>query len=231
MYLGSVTAIENSVMKSMYPELINVPTDFVDKMDINIEVILKLDPDVVIYLADYKNQYDVMTEAGITAVGVTTQAKGNALKTIESQLKVIGKTFGTDTENGNAAKALEYGVQVQEEIVEVVNKIIQEDKPNVLYLYGHSEDEIRASGQDFYGGFWIESSGGINVAYEIIGQFVVNIEQIYKWNPNVILITAMTETTAEDILNNYIEGKDWSQFEAVKNGKKFMCFPLVSTFK
>ncbi|MCQ4725662.1 hypothetical protein NE664_03170 [Anaerotignum faecicola] len=84
MYLGSVTAIENSVMKSMYPELINVPTDFVDKMDINIEVILKLDPDVVIYLADYKNQYDVMTEAGITAVGVTTQAKGNALKTIES---------------------------------------------------------------------------------------------------------------------------------------------------
>ena len=84
MYLGSVTAIEHSVMKSMYPELINVPTDFVDKMDINIEVILKLDPDVVIYLADYKNQYDVMTEAGITAVGVTTQAKGNALKTIES---------------------------------------------------------------------------------------------------------------------------------------------------
>ena len=84
MYLGSVTAIENSVMKSIYPELINVPTDFVDKMDINIEVILKLDPDVVIYLADYKNQYDVMTEAGITAVGVTTQAKGNALKTIES---------------------------------------------------------------------------------------------------------------------------------------------------
>ena len=46
-----------------------------------------------------------------------------------------------------------------EEIAEVVNKIPQEDKPKVLYLYGHSEDEIRVSGKDFYGGFWIESSG------------------------------------------------------------------------
>ena len=81
MYLGSVTAIENSVMKSMYPELINVPTDFVDKMDINIEVILKLDPDVVIYLADYKNQYDVMTEAGITAVGLKKSFKPQNLNT------------------------------------------------------------------------------------------------------------------------------------------------------
>ena len=159
MHPGSATAIENSVMKSMYPELINVPTNFVDGMDINIEEMLKLDPDVVIYWADYKNQYDVMTEAGIPAIGVTTQAKGNALKTMESWLKIMGKTFGTDTENGNATKALEYGAQVQEEIAEVVNKIPQEDKPKVLYLYGHSEDEIRVSGKDFYGGFWIESSG------------------------------------------------------------------------
>ena len=105
---------------------------------------------------------------------------------------------------------MEYGVHVQEEIVEVVNKIHQEDKPKVLYLYGHSEDEIRVSGKDFYGGFWIEASGGINVANEIIGQSVVNIEQIYKWNPDVILITDMTEITEEDILNNYIEGQDWS---------------------
>ena len=46
-------------------------------------------------------------------------------------------------------------------------------------------------------------------------------EQIYKWNPDVILITTMTETIAEDILNNSIEGQDWSQIEAVKNGKVF----------
>ena len=46
-------------------------------------------------------------------------------------------------------------------------------------------------------------------------------EQIYKWNSDIILITTMTETTAEDILNNSIEGQDWSQIEAVKNGKDF----------
>ena len=80
MHPGSASAIENSVMKSMYPDLVNVPSNFIDGLDINIEEMMKLDPDVVMYWAEYTNQYDVMTEAGITAVGVKTQAGGDALK-------------------------------------------------------------------------------------------------------------------------------------------------------
>ena len=221
MHPGSASAIENSVMKSMYPDLVNVPSNFIDGLDINIEEMMKLDPDVVMYWAEYTNQYDVMTEAGITAVGVKTQAGGDALKTMESWLEIMGTMFGTDSDNGNAAKVLDYGKKVQDEIAEVVKTIPEEEKPKVLYLYNHSADEISVSGNGFYGGFWIESAGGVNAAAEIQGHSIVNMEQIYEWNPDIILITTFTETMPEDLLNNTIEGQDWSEVAAVKNGKVY----------
>ena len=221
MHPGSASAIENSVMKAMYPDLVNVPSNFIDGLDINIEELMKIDPDVVMYWAEYDNQYDVMTSAGIPAVGVKTQAGGDALKTMESWLEIMGTMFGTNKEDGNANKVLEYGAQVQAEIADVVEDIPEEEKPSVLYLYGHSADEISVSGNEFYGGFWIESAGGVNSAAEISGHAIVNMEQVYEWNPDIIIITTFTETMPEDLYNNTIEGQDWSQVAAVQNGKVY----------
>jgi len=221
MHPGSASAIENSIMAAMYPDLVNVPSNFIDGLDINIEELMTLDPDVVMYWAEYDNQYDVMTAAGIPAVGVKTQAGGDAMKTMESWLEIMGTMFGTNTEDGNASKVLEYGEQVQAEIAAVVEDIPEEEKVSVLYLYGHSADEISVSGNEFYGGFWIESAGGINSAAEISGHAIVNMEQIYEWNPDIILITTFTETMPEDLYNNTIEGQDWSQVAAVQNGKVY----------
>lgn len=221
MHPGSASAIENSVMKAMYPDLVNVPSNFIDGLDINIEELMKIDPDVVMYWAEYDNQYDVMTAAGIPAVGVKTQAGGDALKTMESWLEIMGTMFGTNSEDGNASKVLEYGAKVQAEIADVVADIPEEEKPSVLYLYGHSADEISVSGNEFYGGFWIESAGGVNSAAEISGHAIVNMEQVYEWNPDIIIITTFTETMPEDLYNNTIEGQDWSQVAAVQNGKVY----------
>ena len=117
MHPGSTSAIENSVMAAMYPELLQVPSNFIDGTDINIEELLKLDPDVVIYWAEYSNQYDALSAAGIPAVGVKTQAGGDALATMESWLEIMGQMFGT---TGNTEKVLEYGRQVQQEIADQV---------------------------------------------------------------------------------------------------------------
>ena len=221
MHPGATSAIENSVMKSMYPDLVNVPSNFVDGLDINIEEMMKLDPDVVVYWGDYTNQYDVMTEAGIPAVGVKTQAGGDALKTMESWLEIMGTMFGTNTEDGNASKVLKYGASVQEEIANIVNEIPENKKPKVLYIFGHSEDEISVSSTGHYGAFWIESAGGINAAPEITGTATVSMEQIYEWNPDVIIISTFTETTPEDLYNNVTNGQDWRHIAAVQNKKVY----------
>ena len=44
-------------------------------------------------------------------------------------------------------------------------------------------------------------------------------EQIYEWNPDIILITTFTETMPDDLYNNTIEGQDWSNVAAVQNGQ------------
>ena len=76
-------------------------------------------------------------------------------------------------------------------------------------------------GAGHYGDYWLEGTGGINVAKEIEVTAAVNMEQIYQWNPEVIYISSFTTTVPEDLFNNTIPGQDWSQVEAVKNGRVY----------
>lgn len=46
-------------------------------------------------------------------------------------------------------------------------------------------------------------------------------EQIYEWNPEVIIISTFTETTPEDLYNNATNGQDWSHIAAVQNKKVY----------
>ena len=215
---GSTSVIENSVMASMYPELSGIADNFIEGTDVNVEELLKLEPDVVLYWAEYLEQYQAMNNAGISAVGVKTQGDGDVLVTLESWLEIMGEIFGT---TGNVQEVIDYGRQVETEIAEKTSQIAEEDKPRVLYLYNHSTEDISVSGTAFYGDYWINAGGGINVAAELTGPTSVNMEQIYEWNPDIIIITTFTETMPEDLYNNTIDGQDWSPINAVANGKVY----------
>lgn len=215
---GSTSAIENSVMAAMYPELEGIADNFIEGTDVNVEELLKLEPDVVLYWAEYLEQYEAMNNAGIDAVGVKTQGDGDVLTTLESWLDIMGQIFGT---TGNVDSVIEYGRQVETEIAETTSQMTEEDKPKVLYLYNHSTEDISVSGSKFYGDYWINAGGGINVAAELTGPTSVNMEQIYEWNPDIIIITTFTETMPDDLYNNTIDGQDWSPISAVANGKVY----------
>ena len=43
-------------------------------------------------------------------------------------------------------------------------------------------------------------------------------EQVYQWNPDIIMITNFTTAQPEDVLNNTIGGYDWSSVQAVQDG-------------
>jgi iron complex transport system substrate-binding protein len=63
------------------------------------------------------------------------------------------------------------------------------------------------------------------VAKDFKGQGKINMEQVYEWNPDMIFITNFSPRLAEDLLENKIEGTDWSLVKAVKEGKVYK-FPL-----
>ena len=218
MHPGATSAIKNSVMGTMYPALLNVPSNFINGVDINIEELMKLEPDVVMYWAEYTNQYELLKSAGIPAVGVKTQGDGDVIVTMDSWLAIMGEMFG---KSKKVDAVLEYGRSLQKDILSKIEGIPDSDKPKVLYIFNHSSEEISVSGNKFYGGTWIENTGGINAAREIQGHAIVNMEQIYKWNPDIILITTFTETMPEDLYENKIRGQNWSNVAAVKNKKVF----------
>ena len=218
MHPGSSSAIENSVMAAMYPSLLGIKSNFIEGQDINVEELIKLSPDVVMYWAEYTNQYNVMKTANIPAVGVKTQGGGDAITTLETWLNIMGQIFSTQ---GNAQKVIEYGRQIQKEIAAKTGSLTDQEKPKTIMLYGHSAEAISVGSTGEYGGFWVESTGGFNPARDIKGNPTVNMEQIYAWNPDIIVITTFSQTMPQDLYNNTIPGQDWSHVKAVRERKVY----------
>ena len=94
-------------------------------------------------------------------------------------------------------------------------------------LHQHSDKSIVVAGQNLWGEYWVNQTGGYDIVSGdgVQGQKEVNMEQIYKWNPDIIYITNFTETQPEDLFNNKISGQDWSDVKAVQD-KKVYKIPL-----
>lgn len=218
MHPGAKSAIENSIMGKMTPELLNAETGFIEGTDLNIEEVLKLEPDVAFFWGSYTNQQEQWEEAGIPAIAVKTQGGGDALETLSSWLKIFGQVFNKESQVNDV---IAYGKTTLDEIQNKTNVLKEEEKVQSLILFKHSTEEIIVPGKGHYGQFWIEATGGYNVAREIDVTANVNMEQVYAWNPEVIFISSFTETMPEDLYENNISGQDWSKVEAVKNKRVY----------
>ncbi len=86
---------------------------------------------------------------------------------------------------------------------------------------------MTTSGKVFFGQSWCDHVGAINVGegIETPGSAGINMEQVYEWNPDVILITNFTSAQPEDLYQNAIGSDDWSTVAAVKN-KQVYKMPL-----
>ncbi|MCT4566433.1 MAG: ABC transporter substrate-binding protein [Maledivibacter sp.] len=218
MHPGSKSAIENSIMGKMTPELINKETGFIEGTDLNIEEVLKLEPDIAFYWGSYTNQQEQWEKAGIPAIAVKTQGGGDALETLSSWLKIFGKVFDKESK---VDEVIKYGEKTLADIQTKTDGIADGEKSKSVILFKHSESEIVVPGKGHYGQFWIEATGGYNVAREINVTANVNMEQVYKWNPKIIFISSFTETMPQDLYDNNIKGQDWSKVDAVKNKRVY----------
>lgn len=219
----SMSAAKNSFLPMVIPEVTDVSTAFMKGNEINIEQLLALEPDVVFYSADNKEEYQMLTNAGITAIGFSTSNDGfHCINTLNSWLEQLGTIFGeTDKVDG----IVEYGNEVYKNVQEKVKDLSDADKPRVLILFHYGDGVMKTSGSSFFGQFWIESVGGINVAADLQGQADISMEQVYEWNPDKIFITNFSAYLPEDLYNNTIDGDDWRHVKAVQNGEVYK-YPL-----
>ncbi len=223
MHPSSLAAAQNSYLAKVFPEITKVDSSFVQNGAVNIEEVLKLKPDVVFYNASNSEERQIYENAGIPTIGFSVSLSDyNCVETYADWIDLLGRIFG---QSERADKIIEKGRQIEKEILSRVSSIREEDKPKVLILFNYNENGIIAGGDDWFSSYWIESSGGINAAKDIKTQGKINMEQVYKWNPDMIFITNFSPKLPEDLINNTVEGHDWSVVKAVKEGKVYK-FPL-----
>ena len=220
---GSMSAAKHSLLPRVAPGILRASTEFLKGDVLNAEELLKLKPDIVFYRVETAAHAGQLALTGIPAVGFSTALSGfDTIKTFESWVKLLGEVL---QQEDRASGIVEYGRKTYDEIQAALNGVKGLKRPRALILFNYGEGNIKTSGSNFYGQYWLESTGAVNVASELSGVADINMEQIYAWDPDIIYITNFSRHMPEDLYENAIPGHDWSTVRAVRERKVYK-FPL-----
>ncbi len=214
---NSMVAAENGLLGELYPEILNAETGYMNGTDINLEELMKLEPDVVIYSASQPEQGEQLRNAGFAAVAVSVNKWNyDAIETLNQWIALFSEIF---PENDKTDEVAKYSEEVYQMVQERVAAIPDQERERVFFLFKYSDTSMETSGVNFFGQFWADAVGAVNVAEELTtdNQVSANMEQIYAWDPSLIFITNFTAAQPADLYGNTIGSYDWSPIEAVKN--------------
>jgi iron complex transport system substrate-binding protein len=221
----SMAAAKNGLLGQLYPEILNAQTECVSGDQINTEELLKLKPDVVFYSASDTATGETLKNAGFAAVAISVNKwQYNCIETLNNWIELLSEMF---PENDKAAAVEKYSNDTYNMIQERVSKLTDSQKARIFVLFQYSETNMLSSGKNFFGQWWCDAIGAVNVANELTkdNSVAVNMEQVYAWNPDVILVTNFTEAQPDDLYNSTIGSDDWSKIAAVQN-KRVYKMPL-----
>lgn len=217
---ASMSAAKTGLLGELFPDILNARTDFMNGSDINMEELMKLEPDVVFYNAGSKEMGEALTSAGFAAVAVSVNKWDyDSIETYDHWVELLSQIF---PEKGDTAdKVSQYSQKVYEDIQKRVSGLKKEEQKNILFLFNYSDTTMITSGKKFFGQFWCDAVGGRNAAEGVAAEnsnAVINMEQVYEWNPDVIFITNFTPVQPEDLFENAVGQDDWSPVKAVQDG-------------
>ena len=216
---GSKSAAENSLLGQLYPEMLEAETAFLESGNINVEELMKLAPDVVFYNTAEAEVGEQLKNAGFCAVAVSVNKwEYNAIETLENWIKLLSEIF---PENDRKDLVAEYSETIYQLVQSRVAEIPERER--VFFLYKYSDTAIMTSGEKFFGQWWADAIGAVNVGQDMTtdNSVTVNMEQIYTWNPSLIFITNFTTANPNDLVENTVGNYDWSPVAAVKSGRVY----------
>lgn len=222
----SMNAAKAGILSQLYPDILNVNTDIMNGDAVNMEALAALQPDVVFYNAAKKDEAQQLEDAGLTAVGISaTKFSYDAIKTYQEWMSLLDQIY-PDYAGKRGTQAGDYASQVYNEVQDKVKDVT--DKQKVLFLYQYDDTAMVTSSSKFFGQWWCDAVGAANVAQDVPADNMnakITMEQVYEWNPDVIIITNFTKTTPDDLYNNAIGSDDWSSVKAVQD-KRVYKMPL-----
>ena len=217
-----MSAAKNGLLGELFPEILEADTGFMTGSDLNIEELMKLEPDVVFCTAANSTLISALENAGITAVGISpSKFQYDILETYDQWIALLSQIF---PESDKAEAISKYSREIYDRIQQKVASLPEEERKKVLFLFQYDETQMVTSGRNFFGQFWCEAVGAVNAAEEVAADnsnAVITMEQVYGWDPDLIFITNFTPTQPADLMGNKVGADDWSTVKAVQDGEVY----------
>lgn len=157
------------------------------------EELLKNKPDIV-FASESDTFVDKLSNIGLPVVQVYFTNFISMEKCISLTAKILG---GSALQRAN-----EYNSYLDKKlklVKDVTSKNPDTNKPKVLHL--QALNPLTVDGSNTIINDWINAAGGVNAAKEINGNMKeISVEQILKWNPDVIIVGANGTPASLDIL-------------------------------
>lgn len=214
---SSMSAAQNSLLSQLYPEILNAQTGYMNGTDVNTEELMQLAPDVVFYSASNPALGEKLTASGFCAVAVSANKwQYNCIETLNNWIDLLSQIF---PENDRAALCRSYSEDVYAMVQERVKDIPDAERARAFFLFQYNDSTIMTSGQCFFGQWWADAIGAVNVANELAtdNSVTVNLEQVYAWNPDIIFMTNFNTFQPDDLYHSTVGTYDWSGIQAVQD--------------
>jgi iron complex transport system substrate-binding protein len=224
--------------RSKIPALEQVPVvNGIDYGDINMEKLIQLKPDVVIWTLAIRDQVKSIAEPVLAAAGIPVIYIDYHAQTIENHSKstrLLGQLFGKEE---RAEEIIKYYV---DNMNMLNNRLARVSANPLTYM------EITMTGPGTYGntyasdymwGAMIVNAGGTNLADGIVKNAApVNAELVISKNPDVIILSGSywtnspgsvrmgylaNEAETQQLMRAYLNRPGWPQLNAVKNNRLF----------
>lgn len=198
------------------PQMKNAVTAFTSD-SVNTEELIKTKPDIVFTPLNDKSA-DKIAGLGIP----TVQLNFTDFKSLKECISLTGDILGADAKK-RADSYISYLDGKLNSINSITSKIPKEQRPKVLHITSLSP--ITVDGGNTIISAWIDTAGGVNAAEEVKGNNKqVSMEQILKWNPDIIILsstTLMKVNNGKSNIDQLLTDPAWKQVNAVKNGKTY----------
>ena len=196
----------------IYKDLNNVPGIPNAHSELNVEDLLKYEPDVVFNFSNPETTA-ALEEARISVVPM---ASTNKLSDIKDTVALYAEVLGGDAID-ISDKYSKYFDGVVEKISAVTDKIPEADRPSV---YIANQNILWTSGKNSDLNELIKLAGGNPVAQNLDGGSKTEItkEQFIEWNPDYVFVDhagSSGNATAEEVIDEMLADADFSGVSAV----------------
>lgn len=210
---GAMSAYTGKFLETKDKHFAQLDTKIIaQNFSVNIESAAQAGVDTAILWQYQDKEADKLTKVGIP----TLLIYNDTVENLKKSFLIVGKLLGKE----ERAKKINQYYDITTEKILAKKAWEKTDKPIVLFL---RNSKLRLQGNDNFMHEAIRIGGGENPYGQVNGgrEQTIAMEEVYKQNPDIILLSNFDKFVPDDLYNNKIAGQDWSTVKAVQEKRVY----------